>query len=130
MKTAAIYIRASTDQQATDDQRLELETVALKSGWQIAQVSEDACISASKGRDKRPAFNDMMKADTNRKFDVIMAWSIDRLGRILQDLVGIMDELNSVGVDMYLHQQAIDTATSSGRALFQMCGVFAELEER
>lgn len=128
MKTAAIYIRVSTDQQTTDNQRLELEKVAVKSGWQIVQVYEDAGISGSKGRDKRPALDAMLKAATKRKFDVMMAWSVDRLGRSLQDLVSTMNELNSVGVDMYLHQQAIDTGTPSGRAMIQMCGVFAEFE--
>jgi len=128
MKTAAIYIRVSTDQQTTDNQRLELEKVALKSGWKIVQVFEDAGISGSKARDKRPALDAMLKAATKRKFDVMMAWSVDRLGRSLQDLVSTMNELNSVGVDMYLHQQAIDTATPAGKALFQMCGVFAEFE--
>lgn len=128
MKTAAIYIRVSTDQQTTDNQRLELEKVAAKSGWEIVQVFEDAGFSGSKGRDKRPALDAMLKAATKRKFDVMMVWSVDRLGRSLQDLVSIMNELNSVGVDMYLHQQAIDTATPSGKALFQMCGVFAEFE--
>lgn len=128
MKTAALYIRVSTDSQTTDNQRLELEKVAEKAGWEIVQVYEDAGISGSKGRDKRPALDDMLKAATKRKFDVIMVWSVDRLGRSLQDLVGIVNELNSVGVDMYLHQQAIDTATPSGKAMFQMCGVFAEFE--
>ncbi|WP_020562066.1 recombinase family protein [Methylosarcina fibrata] len=128
MKRAALYIRVSTDQQTTENQRLELEKIANKSGWEIVQVYEDAGISGSKGRDKRPALDKMLKAATQRKFDVIMAWSVDRLGRSLQDLVGIMHDLHSVGVDMYLHQQAIDTTTPSGRALFQMCGVFAEFE--
>lgn len=128
MKTAAIYMRVSTDQQTTDNQRLELEKVAAKSGWQIIEVYEDAGISGSKGRDKRPALDAMLKAATKRKFDVMMVWSVDRLGRSLQDLVSIMHELNAVGVDMYLHQQAIDTSTPSGKALFQMCGVFAEFE--
>lgn len=128
MKTAAIYMRVSTDQQTTENQRLELERVAAKSGWRIVEVFEDAGISGSKGRDKRPALDAMLKAATKRKFDVIMAWSVDRLGRSLQDLVGIMHELHSVGVDMYLHQQAIDTTTPAGKAMFQMCGVFAEFE--
>lgn len=128
MKRAAIYIRVSTDQQTTDNQRLELEKVASKSGWKIAQVFEDSGISGSKGRDKRPALDAMLKAATKRQFDVMMVWSVDRLGRSLQDLVSIMNELHGVGVDMYLHQQAIDTATPSGKALFQMCGVFAEFE--
>ena len=59
---------------------------------------------------------------------MIAAWSVDRLGRSLQDLVGFLGELQAVGCNLYLHQQALDTTTPSGRAMFQMCGVFAEFE--
>jgi len=128
MKTAALYIRVSTDQQTTDNQRLELEKVAEKSGWTITHVFEDNGVSGSKGRDKRPGLDAMLKTATKRKFDVVMVWSVDRLGRSLQDLIATMNELQAVGVDLYLHQQAIDTSTPSGKALFQMCGVFAEFE--
>jgi DNA invertase Pin-like site-specific DNA recombinase len=53
----------------------------------------------------------MMKDANKRKFDVAMAWSVDRLGRSLPDLINIKNDLHSVSVDMYLHQQAIDTTT-------------------
>jgi DNA invertase Pin-like site-specific DNA recombinase len=56
------------------------------------------------------------------------AWSVDRLGRSLQDLVGFLSELHGAGIDLYLHQQGIDTTTPAGKALFQMMGVFAEFE--
>jgi DNA invertase Pin-like site-specific DNA recombinase len=70
----------------------------------------------------------MLKAATQRKFDMIAAWSVDRLGRSLQDLVTFLSELKAAGVDLFLHQQALDTSSPSGRALFQMLGVFAEFE--
>jgi DNA invertase Pin-like site-specific DNA recombinase len=70
----------------------------------------------------------MLKAAVRRKFDMIAAWSVDRLGRSLQDLVAFLGELKAAGVDLFLHQQALDTSTPSGRALFQMLGVFAEFE--
>ena len=57
-----------------------------------------------------------------------MAWSVDRLGRSLQHLVGFLDDIHAKGVDLYLHQQNIDTSTPSGKAMFQMAGVFAEFE--
>ena len=57
-----------------------------------------------------------------------MALSVDRLGRSLQHLVGFLDEIHAKGVDLYLHQQNIDTSTPSGKAMFQMDGVFAEFE--
>jgi DNA invertase Pin-like site-specific DNA recombinase len=60
---------------------------------------------------------------------MIAAWSVDRLGRSLQDLVGFLGELQAVGCNLYLHQQHLDTTTPSGRAMFQMCGVFAEFEK-
>jgi DNA invertase Pin-like site-specific DNA recombinase len=59
---------------------------------------------------------------------MVAAWSVDRLGRSLQDLVGFLTELHALSCDLYLHQQALDTSTPSGRAMFQMCGVFAEFE--
>ena len=59
---------------------------------------------------------------------MIASWSVDRLGRSLQGLLGFMNDIQAMGVDLYLHQQAIDTSTPSGKAMFQMCGVFAEFE--
>jgi DNA invertase Pin-like site-specific DNA recombinase len=128
MGRIGIYLRVSAGGQTTENQRLELEAVAARSGWQVVQVYEDAGISGAKGRDKRPAFDRMLKDATARKIDMIAAWSVDRLGRSLQDLVGFLTELQALGCHLYLHQQAIDTTTPSGRAMFQMCGVFAEFE--
>ena len=56
------------------------------------------------------------------------AWSVDRLGRSLTDLLGFLTDLHAKGVDLFLHQQGLDTSTPSGRAMFQMLGVFAEFE--
>jgi len=127
-KRAAFYLRVSTGEQTTENQRRELEAVANRSGWDIVAIYEDAGISGAKGRDRRPAYDQLLRDAARRQFDVAMAWSVDRLGRSLTDLVGFMDELNSLDIDLYLHQQGIDTTTPSGRAMFQMCGVFAEFE--
>lgn len=96
--------------------------------WQVAQVYEDAGISGAKGREKRPALDAMLKAIARREVDMVAAWSVDRLGRSLQDLLSLLNELHAKGVDLYLHQQGLDTSTPSGRAMFQMLGVFAEFE--
>jgi DNA invertase Pin-like site-specific DNA recombinase len=77
---------------------------------------------------RRPAFDALCRAAARREFDVVMAWSVDRLGRSLQDLVGFLGELHSLGVDLFLHQQGLDTTTPAGKAMFQMMGVFAEFE--
>jgi len=128
MKRAGIYLRVSTNGQTTENQRRELEAVAARSGWQVVGFYEDNGISGAKGRDRRPGFDRLLKDATARKINMIAAWSVDRLGRSLQDLVGFLNELHAVGCDLYLHQQALDTSTPAGRAMFQMCGVFAEFE--
>jgi DNA invertase Pin-like site-specific DNA recombinase len=68
------------------------------------------------------------KAAARREIDIVMAWSVDRLGRSLQDLVAFLSEIHAAGVDLFLHQQGLDTTTPAGKALFQMMGVFAEFE--
>jgi DNA invertase Pin-like site-specific DNA recombinase len=127
-KRAAIYLRVSTDEQTTQNQRRELEATAEHHGWTVVAVYEDAGISGAKGRDKRPGLDRMLKDATRRKFDVVMAWSVDRLGRSLADLVTGLSELHGAHVDLFLHQQAVDTTTPGGKAMFQMLGVFAEFE--
>ena len=127
-KTAALYLRVSTDGQSVDNQRLELEAAAERHGWQIVEVFADRGISGAKGRDKRPALDKLLQGVARKEFDLIAAWSVDRLGRSLQDLVSFLGEVHSKGVDLYLHQQGLDTSTPAGKALFQMMGVFAEFE--
>ena len=128
MKRVAIYLRVSKSKQETSNQRRELEAVAARSGWQIVKVYEDAGISGAKGRDKRPGLDAMMKAVNAREFDMVAAWSVDRLGRSLTDLLAILQGLHDKGVDLFLHQQGLDTSTTAGKAMFQMLGVFAEFE--
>ncbi|WP_417624024.1 recombinase family protein [Paremcibacter congregatus] len=127
-KRVAVYLRVSTNEQTTENQLRDLREIATRQGWDLIEVYEDHGISGAKDRDKRPAYDAMLKAATQRKFDMIMAWSVDRLGRSLKGLVGFMDELSALNVDLYLHQQTLDTSTPAGKAMFQMCGVFAEFE--
>jgi DNA invertase Pin-like site-specific DNA recombinase len=127
-KRVAIYARVSTDKQTTENQLNQLRAIADKNDWQIVTEFIDEGISGAKGRDKRPQFDALLKGSVRREFDLVMSWSVDRLGRSLQHLVEFLDELHSVGCDLYLHQQAIDTTTPSGKMMFQMCGVFSEFE--
>lgn len=128
MKRVALYTRVSTDAQTTENQERELRAVAERSGWSVVRVYEDAGISGAKGRDKRPAFDRLLKDAARREFDMIAAWSVDRLGRSLPDLCGFLSELHALGIDLFLHQQGLDTTTPAGKAMFQMMGVFAEFE--
>jgi DNA invertase Pin-like site-specific DNA recombinase len=127
-KRVAIYLRVSTSKQDTENQLRELSAVADRSGWEIWKVYEDAGISGAKGRDSRPGLEAMMKAVNAKQFDLVATWSVDRLGRSLTDLLSILQELREKGVDLFLHQQGLDTSTTAGRAMFQMLGVFAEFE--
>jgi DNA invertase Pin-like site-specific DNA recombinase len=123
----AIYARVSTKEQTTDNQIEQLKQVAAKAGWSVSAVHADV-MSGAKGRQQRPELDAMLKAVTRREVNRVMVWSVDRLGRSLQDLVSTMQEVQAAGADLYLHQQSIDTSTPAGKALFQMCGVFAEFE--
>jgi DNA invertase Pin-like site-specific DNA recombinase len=127
---AALYLRVSTldDKQTTENQRRELTAVAQRLGYTIVAEYEDAGISGFKGRDKRPAFDRLHRDTTRRQFDIVMAWSVDRLGRSLKDLLHLLEHLHSRQVGLYLHQQQLDTTTPGGKAMFQMMGVFAEFE--
>jgi DNA invertase Pin-like site-specific DNA recombinase len=127
-KRAALYVRVSTDGQTVENQIRELRQVAERRGWGVVEVYNDAGISGAKGRNGRPGLDSMLKDASRRKFDVAMAWAIDRLGRSLIDLLTMIQHLEACGVDLYLDQQAIDTTTPSGKLLFQMTGAFAEFE--
>ncbi len=128
MRRAALYLRVSTVDQTTANQERELRDVAVRMGCEIVKVYKDRGISGAKGRDKRPAFDNLCRDATKRQFDNIMAWSVDRLGRSLQDLVAFLSEIHALRIDLYLHQQGLDTTTPAGKAMFQMMGVFAEFE--
>jgi DNA invertase Pin-like site-specific DNA recombinase len=127
-KRAALYLRVSTDRQTTDNQRQELEAAANARGWTIVATYADPGISGAKGRSKRPGLDAALKDSVRRKFDVVMVWSIDRLGRSLVDLLATMQDLRAAGTDLFVHQQAVDTTTPSGNLLFQVLGAFAEFE--
>ncbi len=124
----ALYARVSTDGQTVENQLQDLEAVAKREGWQIVEQFIDKGISGAKGRDGRPAFDRLCKGVVRGEFDLVASWSVDRLGRSLQDLVGFLNELQSKKVNLYLHKQGLDTSTPAGKMLFQMLGVFAEFE--
>ena len=128
MKRCVIYARVSTDSQTTDNQINELNRVAELKGYKIVHTFKDEGISGAKGRDERKGFDELIKGAVKKDFDMILCWSVDRLGRSLQDLVYFLNEIHSVNCDLYIHQSGIDTSTPSGKMMFQMCGVFAEFE--
>jgi DNA invertase Pin-like site-specific DNA recombinase len=128
-KRVALYARVSVDRaQTVENQLRDLQAVAVRLGWTVVAVFTDEGISGAKGRDQRPGFDALLKGVARKEFDLIAAWSVCRLGRSLQDLVAFLADVQARGVDLYLHQQALDTSTPSGRMLFQLLGVFGEFE--
>lgn len=128
MKKVAIYARVSTDSQTVENQLQELHAVAQRNGWIVVAVHTDEGISGAKGRDKRPGYDALLTGVTRKDYEMIACWSVDRLGRSLPHLVAFLGDIQAKGVDLYLHQQGLDTSTPSGRMLFQMLSVFAEFE--
>ena len=128
LKRVRIYARVSKTSQSVERQIAELEIVAARNDWEIVDRYIDHGISGAKSRDQRPELDRMMKDSTKRKFDVVMVWSIDRLGRSLQNLMEILNDLKSKNIDLYMDQQAIDTTTPTGSLMFAMIGAFSEFE--
>ena len=128
-KRVCLYCRVSKTSQSVERQISELEVVADRNDWEIVDRYIDHGISGSKGRDGRPELDRMMKDSTKRKFDVVMVWSIDRLGRSLQHLIEILNDLNAKNVDLYFDQQSLDSTTPTGKLMFSLIGAFAEFEK-
>jgi DNA invertase Pin-like site-specific DNA recombinase len=128
MKRIALYARVSTDKQTCENQLQELRAIAERMNYTIVAEFIDNGISGMKTRQDRPALDQLMKSATQRKFDMVMCWSIDRLGRSLQNLVEILNELQATRIDLFFLQQGMDTSTPSGRMIFSVFGAIGEFE--
>lgn len=128
MKKVCLYCRVSTIHQTSENQLRELRAVARRMGYEIVSEFIDNGISGAKSRKDRPALDEMMKLATQRKFDMVMCWSIDRLGRSLQHLVETLNDLQAMKIDLYFMQQGMDTTTPSGRMIFSVFGAIGEFE--
>jgi len=102
--------------------------VAARQDWEIVATFCDEGISGSKGRDKRPAFDALLKGVARKDFDLIACFSVCRIGRSLQDLIGFLGDIQAKDVDLYVHTQGLETSTPSGAMLFQMLSVFSSYE--
>jgi DNA invertase Pin-like site-specific DNA recombinase len=128
-KLAALYCRTSTDKQTTANQILRLQEVAKFKGWRVVGTFRDVA-SGSKGRRDRPGLDAMLKAARRHSFDVLMVWSLDRLGRSTIDLLKTSEALKHAGRDLYLDREQIDTSTDHGQAYFTILAALAELERK
>jgi DNA invertase Pin-like site-specific DNA recombinase len=125
---AALYLRVSTDGQTCENQERELRASAARMGHEVVAVYRDDGISGARGRDRRPGFDALHRDIARRKFELVMAWSVCRLGRSLRDLLSLLEDMRAKNVDLYLEKQGLDTSTPSGRLMFQMVGAFSEFE--
>ena len=130
LNRCVIYTRISTSDkgQTTLNQSRELEKIAKLKGLTIVDTFTDEGISGSKGREIRTGFDNLIKGAVRKDFDTILVWDVSRLGRSLQDLVSFLNEIHSVGCDLYIHQSGIDTSTPTGKMMFQFIGIFSEFE--
>jgi DNA invertase Pin-like site-specific DNA recombinase len=87
-KRVALYCCVSTDGQTTENQRCELRAAVERTGWTTVVEFIDHGVSGAKGRKDRPQFDAPLRAVARKEFELVAAWSVDRLGRSLQDLVG------------------------------------------
>jgi len=123
----ACYLRVSTLSQHSENQLIELIDVCNRNKWQITEIYEET-ISGTKGVDERYELNRMMHDACRKKFDKVVVWSVDRLGRSMKHLVSVLSQLDELNVDVFSYVQGIDTSTQFGKSMFQMVGIFAELE--
>ena len=128
MNRCVIYSRVSTNDQTVDNQINIFREVAERKGLEIVKEISDEGISGAKGRDARKGFDELIKGAVRKDFDVILVWDVSRLGRSLKHLVSFLDDIHSANCDLYIHQNGLDTQTSSGRMMFQMIGIFSEFE--
>ncbi len=126
--SVALYLRVSTDGQTVANQRRELEDMAKRAGWKIVEVYQDKGISGAKGRNGRPELDRMLNDATRRRFKKLLVWDLSRLGRSLRDLISITDHFKELSIDLYVHKDAIDTGTASGRLFFHIVGAIGEFE--
>ncbi len=126
----AIYARVSTGEQSCESQLHALRLAADRHGWEVVQELTDEGFSGATGRDKRPAYDALLKGIARREFDKVAVWNIDRLARSMTELLKVLGELKAKGVGLYIDQLAIDTATPAGELLFNIAGAMAQFERQ
>ena len=122
----AIYARVSTPEQTCENQLLELRRYCSARGWDVLKEYVDDGVSGSK--DRRPALDELLKASRRRRFDVLVCWRLDRLGRNLRHLILLLDELQALGIDFVTLGEGIDTSTPAGRLQLHILSAIAEFE--
>ena len=123
----AIFVRVSSQQQTTENQKLELYEVCERNDWTVVEEYNET-ISGTKSVDDRVELKRMLEDASRRKFQKLVVWSVDRLGRNMKHLVTVLSQMKDLDIDIYSYKQGIDTSTTMGSSFFYMVGIFSELE--
>src|SRR6266568_3951265 len=122
---AAIYARVSTLDQEPENQLAELRRYVAARGWTAAE-HVDRGVSGAK--DKRPALDRLLMDARRRRFDVVVVWRLDRLGRNLRHLITLLEELQALGIAFVSLNEGIDATTPAGKLQMHILGAIAEFE--
>ncbi len=122
---AAVYARVSTVDQEPENQLQELRRYVQARGWTMAEYVDRGVSGA---RDRRPALDDLITDARRRRFDVLVCWRLDRLGRNLKHLITLLDELQALGVAFISLAEGIDATTPAGKLQMHILGAIAEFE--
>ena len=123
----ALYVRVSTSSQHTENQIWELKEICSRNRWNIVEIYDETT-SGILGVNQRTELKRLLDDAGRKKFDKVVVWSVDRIGRSMKHLVNVLSQLKDIGCDIYSYKQAIDTSTTMGSSFFHMVGIFAELE--
>lgn len=126
MKRAALYLRVSTDEQSCDMQERDLLRLAEQRGLTVDKIYRDEGWSGAKA--SRPAFDEMLRDAKRGRFDVLLCWKLDRIGRSLSNLLRLLEDLRAWNVGLISYSESLDLDSPSGRLMYQLIGAFSEYE--
>jgi len=121
------YQRVSTTHQEVENQTDSIDRQIELLGWTIVGEYKEV-ISGTKSRDSRPQLRQLLEDSRKRKFDRVIVYSLDRLGRSVVDVINTVNELEEVGVNVFVVKNSIDTSTSQGKLFTYFCSIFGEME--
>ena len=125
----ALYVRVSTASQHTENQIWELKEICSRNRWNIVEIYDETASGVLGVNHKnRTELKRLLDDAGRKKFDKVVVWSVDRIGRSMKHLVNVLSQLKDIGCDIYSYKQSIDTSTTMGSSFFHMIGIFAELE--
>jgi DNA invertase Pin-like site-specific DNA recombinase len=128
VRKVCVYARCSTSDQQVSNQLIEVRDHCSKMGWEIVKEYIDEGLSGTLSRDKRPAFNEMIKDGYRKKFDSVVCWDISRLGRSMKNLIMFLSDMKDRDIGICSVRQGFDTSTSMGSIMYQFVGILSEWE--